>query len=72
MCGGSPKAPKAPPAVPEAPRAPDIESSETAGAKDKRRRRQAGGQADSRSTILTSSRGVQGGTATATKTLLGS
>lgn len=69
MCGGSPSAPPPPPAVPEAPRAPDTGSSQAAGDADKRRRASATGEG--RSTILTSSRGVQDGAATATKTLLG-
>jgi len=71
MCGGSPRAPAPPPAVPEAPRAPDTGSSQAAGAQDKRRRAAASGQADGRSTILTSARGVQAAGSTATKTLLG-
>ena len=71
MCGGSPRAPAPPPAVPEAPRAPDVGSSETASDRDRRRRASAAGQTGGRSTILTSSRGVQDGAATATKTLLG-
>lgn len=70
MCGGSPSAPPPPPAVPEAPRAPDVASSETAQDRDRRRRAAATGTGG-RSTILTGSRGVQDGAATATKTLLG-
>jgi len=72
MCGGSPRAPAPPPAVPEAPRAPDVGSSQAAQGADKRRRASAAGQEGGRSTILTSSRGVTDGAATATKTLLGS
>lgn len=71
MCGGSPSAPPPPPAVPEAPHAPDASTSEGAGERDKRRRAAATGQSGGRSTILTGSRGVQDGAATATKTLLG-
>lgn len=70
MCGGSPSAPPPPPAIPEAPRAPDISTSQAAGDPDSRRRARATGQG-SRSTILTSSRGVSDGAATVTKTLLG-
>ena len=70
MCiGSSPKAPTPPPAIPEAPRAPDVGASESAAARDKRRR--AASTGEGRSTILTSSRGVQEGAATMTKTLLG-
>ena len=68
MCGGSPKAPAPPPVAPEAPRTPDAGSSQAADV-DKRRRAAADG--GGRSTILTSSRGVQDGAATSTKTLLG-
>ena len=68
MCGSSPSAPTPPPVVPEAPRAPDT-SGQAAQGNDKRRRAAATG--DGRSTILTSSRGVSDGAATATKTLLG-
>ena len=68
MCG-SKSAPKAPPPVPEAPRLPDA-STVSAGGADKRRQRAAAGES-TRSTILTSSRGVQNGAATATKNLLG-
>ena len=71
MCGGSPRAPLPPPAVPEAPRAPDVGSSDSPGAQDRRRRAAASGESGRRSTILTSSRGVQDGATTATKTLLG-
>jgi len=70
MCGGSPSAPPPPPVVPEAPRAPDTGASETASDRDKRRRAAASGETE-RSTILTSSRGVQDGAATTSKTLLG-
>ncbi len=66
MCGGSPSAPLPPPAVPEAPRAPDIDASQSAAS---RTRRRTGAQG--RSTILTSSRGVPESAQTATKTLLG-
>lgn len=68
MCGGS-RAPTPPPAVPEAPRAPIADTGEDTKATDRRRRAAAAGR--SRSTILTGSRGVQDGAATATKTLLG-
>lgn len=65
----APVAPVAPPAAPEAARAPEtpIERGDTS---DSRRRRAASGTG-SRSTILTSSRGVQNDGAVATKTLLG-
>lgn len=66
MCVSSPKAPTPPPALPEAPTTPDTTTGETTGDRDKRRRRA------STSTILTSTRGVQNGAATAQKTLLGS
>jgi len=69
MCLGSPSPPAPPAAVPEAPRAPDVAASESAKDRDKRRRASATGEG--RSTILTSSRGVQDGAATTTKTLLG-
>ena len=69
MCGSSPKAPTPPAAVPEAPQAPDVAGSLSAGGRDRRRRATATGEG--RSTILTSSRGVSDGAATATKTLLG-
>jgi len=68
MCIGSPSV-RPPPNVPEAPRAPDVAASQSAGDRDKRRRGSATGEG--RSTILTSSRGVQNGAATTTKTLLG-
>lgn len=70
MCVGSPSAPPPPPTVPEAPRLPDTGAGEGAAASDRRRRAAAGGQSRG-GTILTSARGVQDGTATATKTLLG-
>jgi len=66
MCGAS--APSPPPKLPEAPRAPDV-SAGAGGDSDARRKRAAGGKG--RSTILTSSRGVQDGGATTQKTLLG-
>ena len=69
MCGGSPSAPTPPPAVPEAPVAPEVRSAEGTAEREARRRRAATG--GGRSTILTSSRGVQDGAATAQKTLLG-
>ena len=71
MCGSSPRAPAPPANIPESPRAPDVDASQAAGGRDKRRRAAASGQEGGRSTILTSSRGVQDGAATATKTLLG-
>lgn len=69
MCGGSPT-PTPPPAVPEAPTAPDTSArGEGQVDRDKRRRAVASGQDGG--TILTGSRGVTNGGATATKTLLG-
>ena len=67
MCG-SPSAPTPPPAAPAAPRAPDV--SGKLGDSDKRRKALASGES-SRSTILTSSRGVTDGASVAQKTLLG-
>lgn len=69
MCGGSPSAPPPPPQLPEAPQVPDSRGKAGRGS-DARRRRAAAGES-SRSTILTSARGVQNGSATAVKTLLG-
>lgn len=71
MCGSSPSAPRAPAAVPEAPVSPTQGASESAADRDKRRRATASGQEGGRSTILTSSRGVQDGATTTSKTLLG-
>lgn len=71
MCGGSPSAPVAPPALPQAPTLPEQRSGESVADRDERRRRAASGEADGRSTILTGSRGVTDGAATAQKTLLG-
>jgi len=68
MCGG-PSAPTPPPQAPEAPRAPDVSNRFNKGA-DKRRRSLASGES-SRSTILTSPRGVQDTASTTQKTLLG-
>jgi hypothetical protein len=68
MCTSSPSAPAPPPAVPEAPVAPDVGAA-VGGDRDVRRRRAATG--GGRSTILTGSRGIQDGGATAQKTLLG-
>lgn len=67
MCS-TPKAPKPPPMLPEAPRLADTSASAGSNAAQDtaRRRRGAGG------TILTGSRGVTDGAATAQKTLLGS
>ena len=69
MCGG-PSAPTPPPKAAEAPRLPDPSTALGATDSDKRRKALAGGES-SRSTILTGSRGVQDGAATAQKTLLG-
>lgn len=73
MCGGgsAPKAPPPPPALPQAPQLPEERSAETTGDRDKRRRAAAASGESDRSTILTSSRGVQNGAAVAQKTLLG-
>jgi len=68
MCGSS-SAPTPPPAAPAAPRAPDV-SGRLGSDSDAARRRRASGES-SRSTILTSARGVTDGAAVATKTLLG-
>lgn len=70
MCG-SPKPPDAPAPLPPAPTMPEQTSGETTKDRDKRRRLAASGGEDGRSTILTSSRGVQSDAATAQKTLLG-
>ena len=70
MCGGTPNAPTPPPATPEAPTPPAVSGADGQADRDRRRRASASGQGG-RSTILTSSRGVQDGAATATKTLLG-
>lgn len=71
MCGGSPSVPAPPPVAPEAAQAPSAPAGGTeAGGRDARRRARATGEGG-RSTILTSSRGVQDGAATTTKTLLG-
>jgi len=85
MCAGplKPKAPKAPAAaaapppppekLPEAAVAPETPTQAGGGStdtRDKSRRRKALGQS-ARSSILTSSRGVQDGAGTAAKTLLG-
>ena len=71
MCMGGPKAPDAPVPVPPAPTMPEERSGESTRDRDRRRRMAASGGEDGRSTILTSSRGVQDGAATAQKTLLG-
>jgi len=74
MCGGrSPSAPSAPPRVPEAAQTPVTASQRSRSGGDLERRRRAQGQAGGVGvgTILTGSRGVSDGAATATKTLLG-
>ena len=68
MCS-SPKAPAPPPRTPEAPRMPDVVGGVDQSDADRRRRAVASGQG--RSTLLTASRGVVGGTTVAAKTLLG-
>jgi hypothetical protein len=72
MCGGGGRAPTPPAAVPEAPVAPEVRTGEGVRERDLRRRRAAAGGEASRSTILTSSRGVQDGGAVAQKPLFGS
>jgi len=72
MClGRGPQAPTPPPKIPEAARAPQVPTKRegVGGATDDARRRAATGEG--RSTILTGSRGVQGGGTIAQKTLLG-
>lgn len=71
MCGGTPSAPPPPARQPEAAQLPEAPSGAGAADADARRRALAAGAGASTSTILTSSRGVQNGGATATKTLLG-
>ena len=70
MCGGG-KAPPPQRALPETPRLPDQDASLGGGAGDRRRRAAAAGGEGGRSTVLTSSRGVQQSGTTASKTLLG-
>lgn len=70
MCVGSPSAPTPPPRLPDAPRVPDTKARRKRES-DTQRRRAAAGEGG-RSTILTSTRGVQdNGAMTAVKTLLG-
>lgn len=71
MCiGSSPKAPTPPPRAPEAAVAPQVATTPSRRTgDDESRRRRAGGTGAG--TILTGSRGVQDGAATAPKTLLG-
>lgn len=71
MCGGSPSAPTPPPRAPEAAQLPTTPAGRGTGEADARRRAAAAG-GTGRSTILTTSRGIQDGGAVAQKTLLGS
>jgi hypothetical protein len=71
MCLSTPNAPTPPPPAPEAAQLPvSARGLDTATDRDKRRRAAAAG-GSSRSTILTSSQGVQSSGNTAVKTLLG-
>ena len=71
MCMGStPDAPAPAPKLPEAPVTPNTGATTADQTADQRRRRMMAGQSQT-STILTSSRGVTDGAATAQKTLLG-
>ncbi len=69
MCTGSPNAPTPPPQAPQAPTTPAPKEGGGTADRDKRRRATAAG--GGAGTILTGSRGVQNGAATAQKTLLG-
>lgn len=69
MCMGGPKAPPPAAVLPEAPQTPTESARGGTGDTDRRRRAAMGGNTSG--TVLTSSRGVQDGATTATKTLLG-
>ena len=69
MCVGGGSTPAPPPKLPEAPRTAEPTGRTGTSADEKRRRAAAGGS--TRSTVLTSSRGITDGATGAAKTLLG-